>query len=152
MQNVLFKTGISSTAHRTTYVYGRIFSRAAIRCRYESAKSFRVASVFLVESVVACTDIVSGSSASIRLYMLCQLVFPRPRHVVSEINPFFLGPGSVVDCPVTAGVYVTANLLDFFPIWLEFVASAELCARNKMNVIPRIDGVSQYERVISINE
>ena len=63
--------------------------------------------------------------------MLCQLVLPRPRHVVSEINPFLLGPGSAVDFLVTAGVEATPNLLDFFPIWPKFAASEELCTRDK---------------------
>jgi len=50
------------------------------------------------------------------------------------------------------GAAAAVDLLDVFPIWLELAVSEELFARNKMNVIQRIGGVSQYERVISINE
>ena len=63
--------------------------------------------------------------------MLCQLVLPRPRQLVSEINPFLLGPRSAVNCPVTAGAEAAPNLLDFFPIWPKFAASEELCAGDK---------------------
>lgn len=62
---------------------------------------------------------------------------------MSKINPFLLGPGLAVDCPVTAGVEAAPNLLDFFPIWPKFVASEELCIGDKMNVTQRIGGANQ---------
>ena len=75
--------------------------------------------------------------------MLYQLVLPRPRHVVSEINPFLLGPGSAVCCPVTAEAKALPNFLDFFPIRPKFTASEELCAGDNMNVMQRIGGANQ---------
>ena len=72
--------------------------------------------------------------------MLCQVVFPRPRHVVSEINPFLLGPGSAACCSVTTEAAVVLGFLDFFPIWSELVSAERLCTKDKMNVMRRIDG------------
>ena len=63
--------------------------------------------------------------------------------MVSEINPFLLGPGSVACCPVTAEAEVVPYFLDFFPIWSEFATAEKLCTRDKMNVMRRIDGENQ---------
>jgi len=60
-----------------------------------------------------------------------------------DINPFLLGPGLAVDCPVTAEAEAVPNFLDFFPIWPKFAASEELCAGDKMNVMQRIGGANQ---------
>ena len=63
--------------------------------------------------------------------------------MLSEINPFLLGPGSAVCCPVTAEAEAVPDFLDFFPIWPKFVASKELCTGDKMNVMRRIGGANQ---------
>ena len=63
--------------------------------------------------------------------------------MVSEINPFLLSPGSAVCCPITTEAKAVTDFLDFFPIWLEFAASEELCTRDKMNVMRRIGGANQ---------
>ena len=75
--------------------------------------------------------------------MFCQVVLPRPRHVVPEINPFLLSPESEVRCPVTVEAEAVPNFLDFFPIWPKFSASEELCIGDKMNVMRRIDSTNQ---------
>lgn len=50
--------------------------------------------------------------------------------MVSEINPFFLGPGSVACCPITAEAEVVPDFLDFFPIWSK-IATGENSAQEK---------------------
>lgn len=75
--------------------------------------------------------------------MLYKVVLPRPRHVVSEINPFLLGRGSAVHCPVTAEAEDVPNFLDFFPIWPKFAALEEFCTGDKINVMRRIGGAKQ---------
>jgi len=75
--------------------------------------------------------------------MLYQVVLPRPRHAVSEINPFLLGPGSAVCCPVTAEAEAVPNFLDFFPIWPKFAALEDLYIGDKINVMRRIGGANQ---------
>ena len=63
--------------------------------------------------------------------------------MVSKINPFLLGPGLAVCCPITTEAEAVTDFLDFFPIWLEFAASEEFCTGDKMNVMGRIGGTNQ---------
>lgn len=60
-----------------------------------------------------------------------------------EINPFLLGPRSAVRFPVTVEAEVVPIFLDFFPIWLKFTASEELCTGDKINIMRRIGGAKQ---------
>ena len=63
---------------------------------------------------------------------------PRPEHVVSDINPFFLFVGSATACHVAGAGEAAVVFLDFFPILLEFLALDEFCTRVKINVTQRI--------------
>ena len=88
-------------------------------------------------SAVACTVVTSGSSASIKLYVLRQVVLPSPRHVVSDIIPFLFVPGSAVGYPVAGEAEAVAVFLDFFPILFELPSMDELCTAAKINVTQR---------------
>ena len=75
--------------------------------------------------------------------MLIQVVLLSTRHVVSDISPFLLASGLAMCCPVAAEAEAVAVFLEFFPIWIEFAASEELCTGVKMNVMWRIDNTNQ---------
>ena len=82
---------------------------------------------------------------------LCQVVLPRPEHVISDINPFFLVAGSATTCPVAGAAEAIAVLLDFFPILLESITSEEFCTVVEISVTQRI-GCENQIRVRYIDQ
>ena len=89
-------------------------------------------------SAETCIVVTLGFSASIRLYVPCQVALVSPRHVVSDMSLFFLLLGSIIGCPVAGEAEAIVVFLDFFPILLKSVSAEEFCTETVMGVIQEI--------------